>query len=131
MSLRGALSKVEGQRSNPQGFTLIEVLLAVVFLAIGAIAVLRGYQSLLTLHERSRFVGEALPVLNERLAEEHEYILSDAARIGTWKGVEGNWEWATTVTELEEGGLYELEGTIRNKYEDPNRGFSVKTLVRR
>ncbi len=83
---------------NKQGFTLIEVLLAVAILSIGMIGVIRAYAVLMNGIEASRFTVEACYLLKNRMAD-----LQKAAIEGAGEGFEGDhasFKWEEDITRI-------------------------------
>ncbi len=82
---------------NKQGFTLIEVLLAVAILSIGMIGVIRAYVVLMNGIEASRFTVEACYLLKNRMADVQTAAIEGTVDRGLWtvdrdRGMGGNFE---------------------------------------
>ena len=94
-----------GNRQVASGFTLIEVLAAVMILSIGIIGVIRAYVTLMSGIEASRFTVEASYLLKEKAAEVEEEAIENfgiplANKNGSFSGEYAMYRWETEASEV-------------------------------
>jgi len=113
---------------NPKGgFTLIEVMMAVVILAIGIVGVLQAYAGSISTLEVGQFNINAVNLLKKKMSDIEQIILEDENPSKSDKGAEGDfiWEWNITSTGTE--GLNELTLVVSHLYNP--RTFELITYV--
>ena len=87
------------------GFTLIEVLVAVMILSIGIIGVIRAYVTLMSGIEVSRFTVEASYLLKEKAVEVEEEAIENfgapsMVKSGAFSGEYAMYRWETEASEV-------------------------------
>jgi len=124
------------------GFTLIEVMIAVTILAIGMVAVLRGYAVSINTLEGYECSVDIYCLLKERLAGLEEKIIKEKGLLpetdtGKYRDRYDGFKWKMQVTnmyietvkeELREE-LNKFEMTVFNDKRKPARKFSVTGYV--
>jgi len=99
---------------NPnRGFTLIEVMTAVVVLAIGIVGVLQAYAGSISTLEAGQFNINAINLLKQTMGDVEQIILEKEDLPSGDSGVDGDflWEWNTSSTGTED--LNKLTVTFR------------------
>lgn len=82
-----------------KGFTLVEVLIVTVILAVGIVGVLGAYITSLNALRAGRETIEAVCILKERIAEVEQQAMEDKGiPLGTSGGMHENFEWSVAVT---------------------------------
>ncbi len=99
--MRRHLPRNDGLR----GFTLVEVLVAVLILSIGMISVLRSYITLMNAVETANFTSDAAYLLKEKMADiEEEAIENPDVSVGTKSGVFAGgpaaFKWETEIVDI-------------------------------
>lgn len=109
-------------RSNPYlfkggqgGFTLIEVLVAILLLSVGLVWIVEGYGSILNATRKAQRMNDGGWVLHEKMAEQELDIRVGRTFEGRLSGQEGAWKWSTEVKQTEKKGWYELSGEVSRK----------------
>ena len=114
------------QTSNPSGFTMIEVMIAVVILAFGIMGIARSYAAMINTLEAAEYSLEAVCLLKERMFEAkvkaiEKGTLSPGVENGKFMGEYDNFSWRTVVRmadsslkepEYEEGAVTTTEKEI-------------------
>lgn len=115
------------QIGNNKGLTLIEVMTAVVILAIGTMGVLQAYAGSISTLEIGQLNIEAVNLLKETLAnveqvilEQEELPISDQGTVNDFL-----WEWDITSTSTDD--LNKLTVTVSHEYNP--RIFVINTYV--
>ena len=131
-------------RLTKNGFTLIEVMLAVTILAIGIVGVIRAYTTAVNGLKAAECSIEEACLLKEKMAEViEEYIQNPGVSQGTENGefvddyAGYDWEKDITVAEFNmedlkeplEGFLSKVKVTVTNDRITPSRRFSVATYM--
>ena len=115
------------------GFTLVEVMLSVSILAIGLVAVLGGYASLINGLEIAEANIDALCLLKDKLAEIEQDNLkvlnaSSESTTGGFKGQQGqDFSWASEVRILDKSELG-IESLFEQEEEEPKDYLSQVKL---
>lgn len=112
-----------------RGFTLIEVLLSVAILAVGLVAVIGGYHTVLDAQKKADFISEGYLMLQQKIVDGRLEILSDDRLLGDKSGREGNWQWSLKVANTPLKNVYEL-GVEAVKKGDKQK-LAVATYVRK
>lgn len=94
------------------GFTLIEVLLAVLMVAFALVAILQGYTRIMEAYRRARFESDAAHLLQEKIAKTALDIKTGLNSTGTSQGKEGNLEWSVEIVPLPADGSFEIKAFV-------------------
>lgn len=125
------LSAVRCPRSPEKGVTLVEVLLAVVVLAIGIVGVLRAYAACVATLEISRDTVTTIELLKEKMADIEQDIMeqggiSSQGSSGQFEAQDFAWDWKAQPTADE--NLSEITLTVSGSLDD-SRPLSLITYV--
>jgi len=113
--------------SPKKGFTLIEIMTAVVILAIGIVGVLQAYAGSITTLEIGQFNINAVNILKQKMSDIEQTILEDEEPSRSDSGTDGDflWEWNITSTGTDE--LNKLTLTVSHLFNP--RTFELNTYV--
>ncbi|MBI5299996.1 MAG: prepilin-type N-terminal cleavage/methylation domain-containing protein [Deltaproteobacteria bacterium] len=123
------MTTLETGTKNCKGFTLIEVLLSVVILAVGLIPIIGGYHTALEAYKRAQFTAEGFWILHQKMAEGRLGMRFDSGISASQSGKEGHWEWTTKIKKALPKDLYELEVEVEKK--GSGRKLTAATYVRK
>jgi prepilin-type N-terminal cleavage/methylation domain-containing protein len=126
-SVDGAMRRGTYPLNPEKGFTLIEVMAAVVILAIGIVGVLQAYAGSITTLEVGQFNINAVSLLKEKMADIERILLEEEEppRSGSGSTDDFFWEWNMASTGIED--LNELTLTVSHKVNP--RTFEINTYV--
>lgn len=121
-------STLRSMTNNPEkGMTLIEVMTAVVVLAIGIVGVLQAFAGSISTLEAGQFNINAISLLKEKMADIEQTMLEQEDPPESDRGAVDDffWEWNIASTDTED--LNKLTLTVSHKYNP--RTFALETYV--
>jgi len=112
---------------NKKGLTLIEVMAAVVILAIGIVGVLQAYAGSISTLEIGQFNIDAIKLLKQKISDVEQAILEQKEPPRSDRGEVDDflWEWNTASTSTKD--LNKLTVTVSHKFNP--RTFEINTYV--
>lgn len=115
--------------SSSSGFSLVEVLVAVLIIGIGITGLVEGLSTAIYSHKDSERISIAAWLAAGRI----EFIRSDGLLIegtssGNWTGALSGYAYSETIEESEVEGLYDISVTI-NDQKDGKVVYSLKTKL--
>jgi prepilin-type N-terminal cleavage/methylation domain-containing protein len=128
--------KVIGLRSLvfslDKGFTLVEVLLAVVVLSIGVVAVLQAYAASLAVLQAAQTTMTSVGLLNQKAGEVQQAVfekteIEQAGAEGEFESPFEDFAWSWEIKPADMEGLHELTVMVTNLLDA--RAVSVKTYI--
>ncbi len=110
-----------------QGFTLLEVMIAVAFIAVAAVAVLRTQGQGLLLAEQARFTARAVFLARQVLNETHAQAdLLPGQDSDAFPDPLSDFEWQRRVTSVSGfPGLYKVEVRVHRAEKPPEEGIGL------
>jgi len=115
------------QIGNNKGLTLIEVMMAVVILAIGTMGVLQAYAGSISTLEIGQLNIEAVNLLKETLADVEQVILEQEELPISDQGTVNDFLWKWDITSTSTDDLNKLTVTVSHEYNP--RIFVINTYV--
>lgn len=115
------------QIGNNKGLTLIEVMTAVVILAIGTMGVLRAYAGSISTLEIGQFNIDAVNLLKETLSDVEQVILEQEELPISDQGTVNDFRWEWDITSTSTDDLNKLTVTVSHEYNP--RIFVINTYV--
>ena len=112
---------------NNKGLTLIEVIMAVVILAIGTMGVLRAYAGSISTLEIGQFNIEAVILLKQTLADVEQDILEQEELPKGDQGTVNDFRWEWDISSTSTDDLNKLTVTVSHEYNP--RIFVINTYV--
>ena len=127
------------RQARAGGFTLIEVLVAVVILSIGIVFVLQAFETAIAALRESRETVRGVMLVDLQMADQVRHLAFEGrggmGEFGTFDAPYSGYQWETrSETQIEHQGpdtIVALERLIlRVRHEDADRVFEVSTFVR-
>lgn len=138
--MQAQMSVNRPSRSEPRGFTLMEVIVAVIIIGMTSVATLSAFATELRTAEASRYALEAASLGESRIAmlelvpAENLIALPDSSKAGRFLPPFERYEWTATVTPVvNESDLF--DATVRVTWDNGSyllatRMYRPVTLVR-
>ena len=118
-----------------RGFTFIEVMLATVIFAFGAVGILRGYVTAMNAYRGGEITIEAVGLLKQKMAEIEKQAIEGAGLAQTAYGQDRclppyeDFQWTIEVCPSEYTGLNHVRITVFNDQVKPVRTVSLVGYV--
>lgn len=124
---RKLLSAIRYPLNAKKGFTLIEVMTAVVILAIGIVGVLQAYAGSIATLEVGQFNINAVNLLKQKMSDIEQIILEQEEPPKSDSGTDGDFLWKWDIMSTGTEGLNALTLSVSHLYNP--RTFELNTYV--